>query len=147
MLVKYINFSTGYRHLNLKERLGLWMSIWESSASRYCLVIEMDMNAQKEQSAQDRFLKNDLHVIYKRTSIDKEMMREIRANLNMLGKAVLGNLASNTGIVLCVSHLWGPLSSGRTWEHILLLTVDFKLLGPGDVFILMTTECSVPHAW
>lgn len=147
MLVKYINFSTGYRCLNLKERLGLWMSIWESSASRCCLVIEMDMNAQREQSAQDRYLKNDLHVIYKRKSIDKEMMREIRANLKMLSKAVLGSLASNTGIVLCVSHLWGPLSSGRTWEHILLLTVDFKLLGPGDVFILMTTECSVPRAW
>lgn len=74
----------------------------------------MDMNAQREWSAQDRFLKNDLHVIYKRKSRDKEMMREIGANLKMLSKAVLVSLASNKGLVLCDSHLWGPLSSGRT---------------------------------
>lgn len=65
--------------------------------------------AERTECPGQRSLKNDLHVIYKRKSRDKEMMREIRANLQMLSKAVLGSLASNTGI----SHLWGPLSSGR----------------------------------
>lgn len=64
-------------------------------------------------------------------------------------KLCFDNLASNTlcywlgpsSQSLCVS-----LFSQRTWEH-LVLTLDFKLLGPGSVFVLMTLECSVPGAW